>query len=347
MMRERWTASLKHVAREPMTEGLLDRAHEGPRMAPPGPTSARRGVTAAIALALGAAAVVMAVRAFGDGGSAPAQQSREPIDGWTATVPAGWDAAPIHSSDGASGHGSPLLGWAVASHELDQSVSSLFDMFSPGAVPLDGVFVRLIRIPPSAAPLPEEGAQFPIELAAVNENGVSRTVSTNATHLNIDVVFGPDSTEQLRAQAVELVESIRFPELPEPPVGVAVPLSPGVVVLGSADRFPLGSVTPMEVEDPTSDLHGWRLFLVHAPRGFYVIYGPERNADTCPLRWLEAKRLFVRCDGKTWGADAHRVDGKGVVLPALPVSLNFDDRLMTSRYGGQRMADPASYWNVN
>jgi hypothetical protein len=269
---------------------------------------------------------------------------REPIDGWTATVPAGWDAAPIHSSNGASAAGSLLLGWVVASYDLDETVS-LVDMSPPAVASPEGVYVRLIRVPPVAAPLPEEGTEFPLELS-VSERGAYRTVSTNATHLIIEVVFGADSTEQVRDQAIELVESIRFPELSEPPGGVAIPLSPGVFVLGSADRFPLRSVTPMEVQDPASDFDGWRFFLVHAPRDFYVIYGQERNADTCPLRWLEAKRLFVRCDGKTWGADAHSVQGRGR-LPALPVSLNFDGRLMTSRYGGQRMGDPASYWGAN
>lgn len=340
-MLERWRSPLADVADEPMTEGLLERAHEGPRMPPPGPSPARRSVVAVVALAFGAAGVLMAVRAIGDRDSSRAQHVREPIDGWTATVPSGWDAAPITSEESDPTGSSPLLGWAVASYELGDE-HSLRDVTSPDAVPRDGVFVRLIRMPARFGPLPENGARFPVELH-VTEGWTSRQIATNGTYLIVEVMFGADSSPDLRAQVTELVGSIRFPELPEPADGLAVPVTPAAVVLGSASRFPVRSVTAMEVEDASSDLDGWSFFLVHAPRGFYVVYQRERTANICALRWAEADRRFVACDGRTWHVTTHNVRGKGR-LPSLPVSLNFDGRLLTSPYGGQRMGDPVGFW---
>jgi len=52
-MTERWSSGLEELSRVPMSEGLLERAEEGPRMPDPGgPGGARRAVTIVVALGL-------------------------------------------------------------------------------------------------------------------------------------------------------------------------------------------------------------------------------------------------------------------------------------------------------
>jgi hypothetical protein len=339
-MPEPWISTLSSVAREPMTEGLLDRVMEGPRLAPPGPTPGHRVTIAVVALAIGLVAVLIAVKSIDTIGTVPASRVTEPQHGWSATVPDGWQATlyPVLMTprEGASPMPTSATGLAFSTFDLGDAHPYDFFPGGSGVLPSDGALVLVDGGPPDVAG--RTSPAFPPEpLQTSNPNELQSGFVANGMMFEILGRLGAGAGPDVLAQMNEIVASIQFPPPRVPAVGAAVEIGPGLFSLGPSARYPLRSITPVKVHGGSSMPGQW-IVVVHAPDGFYVLLG--NWSEQCRLRWDDV-------DQKIRGCPAHRgpwtkYGGSG--LPMAQVDVNFDGQLITRAYPDIHGV-PSSYWH--
>jgi hypothetical protein len=340
-MPERWTSSLSSVAREQMTEGLFDRALEGPRLPPPGPTAGRRTVVAIVALAIGLAAVVIAVKSIDSTGTVPTNQITDSQYGWSATIPDGWRATPYDVLSipevGATPIPTGSIGIAFATFDLEDAHPYDFLAGGSRAVPSDGAIIMVDGGIPNVEG--RTSPAFPPELLSDSgSNDVHGGFVANGMYFEILGQLGDDVQPDVRAQVNEIVSSIQFPSPPDPAPGEAVEFAPGLVSLGPSDRYPLRSVTPVVVKGGSS-MPGQTIVVVHAPDGFYVLRGGWD--EPCRLRWDSHAELINGCPAHPGPWTKYGASGFRLIL----VDVNFDGRLITSPYSDIH-AVPSSYWHT-
>lgn len=346
-MTERWTSTLSSVADEPMTQGLLERAKEGPRLAPPGPTAGRRVAVAVVALAIGLVAVLIAVKSIEGTGTVPSNQITESQYGWSATVPEGWTVTPYRVSFLQPPDNSPApsgnTGLAFSNFELQGTPEDY--ALARETVPADGALL-LVDGGASTIQVSEHGDEmFPIQLQD-GSGGIARSGGfvANGMHYEVLVFEGDAVDDEAGGQIDAIVASIQFPEAPDPLPGQAVEFEPGVISLGAPDRYPLRSLTALTIYGPT--MQDQSIVLVHAPRGFYALRGVW--GEPCALEWHPSSGSITGCDAHPgpWNKFGRRIPGTGARFPLEPllVGINFDGRLLTQAYSSASL-DTRSAWN--
>jgi hypothetical protein len=331
-----------------MTRGLLDRALEGPRLAPPGPSPVRRGLIIAVALAIGLVGVVFAATSIRGGDPMPAEV-HEPVHGWTINLPDDWTATPFRwEREFGERWGSQGLFLAdFDASGLRESWEGLESRWS--VVPPPGKTFLSIG---SAGPT-RDRTTYPFRFEPIDLNDDPSTefavIVANGLWFELYVKYGPGEDPASRATVREIVETVRFPSLPDPPPDgsvVVVDEDPVLLALGPGDRFPEGSVTRIDLPPVGRVSDGTDLFVVRAPRGAYALPTRAHGDPDCEIRWLPEEQVLESCRGARWDRLGEPVDGRDESLGALPVGVDFDgDLLMSAAHlAPPGFAKPARLW---
>jgi hypothetical protein len=232
-----------------------------------------------------------------------------------------------------------------ASFDLRDSPPSNYYDPTTGLVPQDGA---LVQVDGGAIDIDQfnqnHPTTFPLALSeGSGDTDLHRTFNANGMQFEILAWLGDDVSNSTRAEVDDLVASIRFPSPPDPSNGEGIEFEPGLVSLGSADRYPAGSVTPITVASG-GELAGSNFVVVHAPEGFYVLAG----STDCALIWHSDDRRLVGCPARPgpWNKYGRRIGGKifgpGALRP-VEVGVNFDGGLIATPFDAP--IDTRDYWN--
>ena len=314
-------AALRRVSEVPMTEGLYARALEGPRLAPAGPSPARRAGVVIVALAVAAVGGALLVRAMRTE-QVPATLVDETY-GMMLDVPFGWVSAPLVTDD--------VSGFTLASWGEVPPSSATGWILEPD-VP-DGE--ALVQIGGGDGNwTPEQ--PLPLDLARDGHGpptGPLRSMNfiVRAAGWGIFIMYGDDVSPAIQDDVADIVASVRFQPLRDPATGHAID-DQGVLSLGPGDRFPAGSVTRVRVDDGA--LEGQLLWVVRAPVAPYAFSATWiRDAYGCDLRWLDDEQVFA-CGEARWDVRANAVNAEAEVMELSYVQaggVDPDGRIWVSR----------------
>jgi hypothetical protein len=287
-----------------------------------------RVVVAVFALLIAAAAGAFLLRAFGGQGSVPAGERYVDDGGWSVVVPEGWSALPVDEPDRAD---AGVLGdfgriWLVngPAAGLDRGAIETIDDLRE-ALPTDGL---VVAVNPNWAMLgysDQDDSGMPPTLGPPEFEGADGYATWQANTIMFEALAwsGDDVSTEDRRAADDALSSFAMDPLPTPAEGGATPYSRFVFAIGPQERFPTGSVTRIESDDP--ELPG-AFFVVVNQDGTRVAFDAEVDrGPSCDLTWDGTS--FACPDGRTWDRDGRSGEGPNGGLRPMPVVRAWDGQL--------------------
>jgi hypothetical protein len=287
-----------------------------------------------VALLIAAAAGAFVLRAFAGQDDVPMGRTytNEAL-GWSMDIPEGWSVLtkvePDESARGNFGDFGEI--WLVneAASGMDRGAIATFDELTT-QLTAGGA---LVAVNPNLAALgftDRDDWGMPAALGAPEWEGPDRYGRWQANTIEYEALawFGDATTDDDRRAADAAVASFTIEPLPTPPEGTATPYSRYEYVLGPQERFPAGSITRVESDDP--ELPG-AFFIVVGDDGSRVGY-PARIARAregqppCDLAW--DGEVFSCPDGRTWDRDGRSDQGAETDLLPMPVVRTWDGQLV-------------------
>lgn len=364
-MPERWELELSKLGLARPDTDLLRRARQGPMRSEPAPSRSGRRLTAAVvafAVLVGCGVVlwwalgsVDRPPAFDASPKATANPGRflDPAFGWSIDSPPGIEVR--HFAENSL-------------HEvIDGAMASNFDTSPTGpagapnmsglrAFPPNGVALQIwaLTFPPEPAP---DNDSLPLPLASFERVDpyvggdepapLFRGFSEDGFHYAVAMWIGPMATAADRSAIERTLDSLAFPRHREGTVW-----QHEYIVLGTADRYPVGTFTRIEASAlPTEP--GFAppapIFVVHSPAGFYVVRGQAQVGDSrCDVRFDPARSEFS-CPGTPleWTREGwvvgHPRQQEGSIGP-YTVTEAIDGHLLYSPFWGGGVGVPDDLW---
>jgi hypothetical protein len=228
---------------------------------------------------------------------------RDPIGNWEISYPARFSRGTLPSAQ-------PRV---TFSGTWIANFTPTFDQQTGGPLPTrfpdDGVIVEVYQSFGGPAYLPTEpDSSFPVSLNTLNVIPGSYPgrwqagyVVANGEPYTVMVRVGGDATQQDRATATDIIESLRFLPLRQ---GTTIGQQQHVTyyVLAPRDSYSVGSVTRFDASNlPTSSFgKGFLFYLVHVTGGFFAI---SWNHERCKVTYDAAANQFSCPIGARWALD--------------------------------------------
>lgn len=325
-----------------MTDGLLEEARKGPKLAPPGPTARSRVAVVVVALLVTVAAGGLLLRAFSHEEMPAGQRFTAPGVGWSIEVPAGWSVLPRSEPDtcvrGTLGDCGP--GWFVnpSASALDRGAIRTHEDLG-GQLPADGIVLVVVAM---GTRFGADDYGFPPTLQQHRETASWTewygTFQRSGYQFETIAWFGSDVADAGRASVDEAIGTMAFPSIPDVAEGTAVPYGRGAEILnlGSASSFPPGSVTRVKVTQEGLARFG-ALFVVMGPdaTGSWA-FGDRvprgHGTSGCTLTWDGSRFLCVDGSGG-WDREGLPLQEGLTGLLQLRVGRSWDGHLLVDTWG--------------